>query len=166
MKNNNVFITNNFEETQKLGEDFIKSVKRLNLNQALVVALHGELGGGKTTFVQGAAKGLGIKRRIISPTFVIVRSYELQNQKSPFRSAMQNYAGQAKIFYHIDLYRVNSKKEIQELGMEEIINNKNNIVIIEWAERMEGLLPKNRIDIKFEYLGENKRRITISNFKF
>ena len=52
MKNNNVFITNNFEETQKLGEDFIKSVKRLNLNQALVVALHGELGGGKTTFVQ------------------------------------------------------------------------------------------------------------------
>lgn len=140
-----IFITESFEETQKAGEEF---AKRLYLEGVNLIALYGDLGSGKTTFVQGLAKGLGIKKRIISPTFIIIRKYELG----------------IRDFYHIDLYRVQSGDDIKGLGIEEIINNRQNIVAIEWAERMERLLPKKRIDIYFEYLDENKRKITIKNY--
>lgn len=135
------FVTNNFERTQKLGKDFAKFLKRGD-----VVALYGDLGSGKTTFVQGLAKGLGIKQGIISPTFIIVRSYRLG----------------VGSFYHIDLYRTESEKDIEGLGIEEIINNKNNIVVVEWAEKLKKYLPKKRIDVNFFYENENKRRINFS----
>src|SRR3989344_3335881 len=107
-----VFITKNFKETQKLGCDFAKVLKKED-----IVCLYGDLGSGKTTFVQGLAEGLGIKSRIISPTFIIMRSHELKNG----------------MFYHIDLYRIGSERDLEGLGIEEIINNKSNIVAIEWA---------------------------------
>ena len=113
-----VFIIDSYQKTQSLGEKIAKK-----LTGGEVLALHGNLGGGKTTFVQGLAKGLGIKRRIISPTFVIVRTYNLK---------LQN----AKRFYHIDLFRVESQKDIKMLGVEEIINDPKNIIVIEWAERL------------------------------
>lgn len=145
MKKNNfvgkVFITNNFEETRKLGNDFAKILEAGN-----IVCLYGDLGSGKTTFVQGLAAGLGIKNRIISPTFVIVRTYDLGD----------------KNFYHIDLYRTESEKDIEGLGIEEIINNKNNIVVIEWAEKLKSYLPKKRIGVHFFYENENKRKINFS----
>ncbi|QQG41007.1 MAG: tRNA (adenosine(37)-N6)-threonylcarbamoyltransferase complex ATPase subunit type 1 TsaE [Candidatus Levyibacteriota bacterium] len=144
-------ITGSYKKTQSLGEEF---VKRSHLVQgatltAKVVALHGDLGGGKTTFTQGIAKGLGIKRRIISPTFVVVRTYKIKFKK----------------FYHIDLYRIQSLKDIEGLGIEEILENPENIVVIEWAERLGDLLPKKRTDVYFEYLDKNKRRITY-DFKY
>lgn len=139
------FITDSFEKTRLLGETFAQQVK-----DGGIIALYGELGGGKTTFVQGLAKGLGIERRIISPTFVIVRTYKLK---------LQN----AKAFYHIDLYRTESKNDIDGLGIGEIMNDPKNIVAIEWAEKMKSLLPERRIDIHFDYTDENKRKITIKN---
>lgn len=140
--NKSVFITKSSRETQRLAEDFS--------THARVLALYGELGSGKTTFVQGLAKGLGVKQRIISPTFVIVRNYEL---------GIMNYG--MRSFYHVDLYRIESPKHLAGLGLEDIINDRQNVVIIEWAERMGDLLPKNRVDIRFEYINEGKRRITI-----
>ena len=65
-------------------------------------------------------------------------------------------------FYHIDLYRTESKKDIEGLGIEEIINNKNNIVVIEWAQNLGKYLPEKRIDIKFAHEGENKRKISFA----
>lgn len=130
-----VVITNSFEETQKLGEEFAK-----NLEDKRIVTLYGQLGSGKTTFVQGIAKGLGIKNRIISPTFIIIRSY--------------------KNFYHVDLYR--TEGNLEELGLEEIINDPKNVVVIEWAEKLNNL-PKDRRDIYFEYLENDKRKITFKN---
>ena len=130
-------ITDNYKKTQSLGEQFAKK-----LIGGEVVALYGDLGGGKTTFTQGIAKGLGIKQRIISPTFVIVRSYKIKN------------------FYHIDLYRIENKRDIEGLGIEDILKNPENIVVVEWAERLGDLLPKKRIDVSFEYLDEEKRKIT------
>src|SRR3990167_2465256 len=128
MKKNNfagkVFVTNSFRETQELGKDFARF-----LAGGDIVCLHGDLGSGKTTFVQGLAKGLGIKQRIISPTFIIIRNYKIRiNDKGfpPLGTGMINN------FYHIDLYRINSDKDIEGLGIEEIINDKNNIVVIEW----------------------------------
>ncbi len=131
-------ISNSFEETQKIGEDFGKS-----LSKGSIVCLYGNLGAGKTTFVQGIAAGLGIKRRIISPTFIIVRKYEIENGN----------------FYHIDLYRVENEKDIQGLGLEEILNDKNSIVAIEWAEKLGDKIPKQRTDIYFENIDDDERQI-------
>lgn len=142
-----VIITNSYEETQKLGEEFAKK-----LQGGDIVALYGELGSGKTTFVQGLAKGLGIKRRIISPTFIIVRTYKI---------SIKYKVSSIKYFYHIDLYRINSDQKIEGLGIKELINGRNSIVAIEWAEKIKNLLPKKRWNIHFEYLSDNKRRIKI-----
>ncbi|MDP2649776.1 MAG: tRNA (adenosine(37)-N6)-threonylcarbamoyltransferase complex ATPase subunit type 1 TsaE [bacterium] len=144
---NQTLITSSVEETKKLGKELIQ--KLLN-NQSNVIALYGDLGSGKTTFIQGLAGGLGITKRILSPTFIIVRTYDIPKSSS--------------IFYHIDLYRTNNTLDLKGLGLNEMFNNPNNVVAIEWAEKMGNLLPKDRIDIKFEYVEENKRKIIIENF--
>lgn len=118
-----------------------------------MIALYGELGSGKTTFVQGLAKGLGVKQRIISPTFIIIRTYKLKSQNSNRKTTTQN----SKLFYHIDLYRI--VNDIKGLGLEEILENPQNVVAIEWAERLGDLLPKERWDLYFKYLDEEKRKI-------
>src|SRR3989344_4758806 len=127
--NKTVFITNSSEETQRLGKEFARShLARLqgetltDLSRSALIALYGDLGSGKTTFVQGLAKGLGIKRRIISPTFIIVRSYRVRGKGEGIR---------VKYFYHIDLYRIDDKVSIKNLGIEEIFKNPENIVVIE-----------------------------------
>jgi len=122
-------------------------------DQPLVIALTGELGSGKTTFVQGLAKGLGIKARIISPTFMLIRKYEIRYTRYERRIAddVLRFAS----FYHIDLYRLeeNVESEVRNLGVEEIWNNPENIVAIEWAEKIEKMIPKSAKWIKFEFSG-------------
>lgn len=135
------FITRSDAETKQRGELLAKT-----LHGGAIVALYGELGAGKTTFVQGLANGLGIKKRIISPTFIIVRTYKM---------GIRN-------FYHIDLYRVETQQGVEGLGLDEILSDKDSIVAIEWAEKLGSLLPKKRIDINFEYLSDDKRRITFN----
>jgi len=108
-------------------------------------SLYGDLGRGKTTFVQGFAKGLGINTRIISPTFIILRSYKLKKNN----------------FFHIDLYKIQDEDEIKGLGIEEFLNNKKDIIAIEWAEKLGKFLPKKRIDVFFEDKGGDKRKISI-----
>jgi len=164
MKKNNfigkVFITKTFEETQKLGRDFAKTLKNGD-----VVCLYGDLGSGKTTFVQGLAQGLGIDNRIISPTFVIVRSYELQSPafvKTSARkqnSKLKTTSVKLKSFYHIDLYRMGGEEDIKSLGLDEIINNKNNISAIEWAEKLGEYCPQKAVNIEFIYEKNDTRRI-------
>ena len=148
MDKTEVYITKSSEETKKLGK---KIVEKLNGRNFL--AFYGNLGSGKTTFIQGLSEGLGIKRRIISPTFIIVRHYDLAGEKYGFG-----------YFYHIDLYRTATRNDLLTIGLDEIINDKNNLIALEWAEKMEGLLPKQRIELRFEYLGQEKRKITVSYF--
>jgi tRNA threonylcarbamoyladenosine biosynthesis protein TsaE len=147
MNEDKIFVTNNFTETQSLGEKFAKTLKGGKL-----IALYGNLGGGKTTFVQGMALGLGIKNRVISPTFIIIRSYKIKRKT-------QN----AGLFYHVDLYRTETVDDIKGLGIDEFMLKSNNIVVIEWAEKMKDFLPKQRIDVYFTYLEENKREIKFIN---
>lgn len=149
---NKIVITNNFKETQELGHDFAKV-----LDKGDIVCLYGDLGSGKTTFVQGLAEGLGIKQRIISPTFIIIRQYDLKS--SAFAKASVGKQN-SKFFYHVDLYRVGSERDLEGLGIGEIINNKNNIVVIEWAEKLKSFLSAKRIDIEFFYKKNNTRKIT------
>lgn len=160
-----VYLTNSFEETQKLGEELAKT-----LRGGEILALHGDLGSGKTTFVQGIAKGLGIVRRIISPTFIIMRHYKtrLPVYSSSERSESRSYkkdgsSRQARTinFYHIDLYRIETRDDIKGLGIEEILKDPESIVAIEWPEKMGEMLPENHIDIYFEYLENDKRKILI-----
>lgn len=115
---------------------------------ALVLALYGELGSGKTTFVQGLAKGIGIPHRLVSPTFIIIREYPLN---------LKNF----RRFYHIDLYRIEPEMETLNLGFGEIFSNRFNVVTIEWAERLGALLPWNRLDIMFTVKSDSERYINV-----
>lgn len=134
-------VSSSEEETKKIATKLAKQVSHG------VIALTGELGAGKTVFVQGFAKGLGIKEKIISPTFVLIRQHQIPKLN--------------KTLFHIDLCRLENLKDLKQLGLEEILFNPNNIVLIEWAEKLEKLLPKNATKINIERLKENKRLITI-----
>lgn len=133
-------ITNSEEETRKFAQSFAQSIK------SNIYALSGNLGAGKTTFVQGFAKGLGIKDKIISPTFVLIRQHQIPNTK--------------KVLYHIDLYRLENLGTYNELGLKEIFSDPNAIVVIEWAEKLT-TLPNGTIKISIEKVGEQKRVFTV-----
>ncbi|MFH1938446.1 MAG: tRNA (adenosine(37)-N6)-threonylcarbamoyltransferase complex ATPase subunit type 1 TsaE [Patescibacteria group bacterium] len=135
-------IINNTQEMQKIGKDLAKKIIRKGNKKALIVGLEGELGSGKTTFIQGLAKGLGIEELITSPTFVIMKRYNFPKGE----------------LYHIDCYRIDLK-DLIELDFKEIINNPKNIVVIEWAEKIKDILPNNVIWMKFEYLDKNMRKV-------
>ena len=145
------FITKSASETQKFGQEIAADLMANGQwSMAKIIALTGNLGSGKTTFVQGFAKGLGIKQRIISPTFILMRKY-------------------GENFYHIDLYRLEEhvEEEVRNLGVEDIWKDPKNIVIIEWAEKIKDVIPKEAKWIKFSNFGKDKRRITVQdNFKF
>lgn len=141
-----IFLTKNAEQTQSFAENFAKK-----LHGGDVVLLYGNLGAGKTTFVQGLAKGLGMTHRIISPTFIIVRTYEVE---------AKNKKTNIKKFYHVDLYRLGSEKEIEDIGLVELMQNRENVVVIEWPERLGSLLPKHAWQLYFKTKGENEREIT------
>ena len=138
--------THSPQETQELGQKIANSLK------SNLTCLYGELGSGKTTFVQGFAKGLGIKDRILSPTFIMVREYKIP-QTSNLRLQTN--------FYHVDLYRAKNEKDAKTIGLSELWQDPKNLVIIEWADRIKKILPKNRTDIYFKYIGKTKRKIKI-----
>jgi tRNA threonylcarbamoyladenosine biosynthesis protein TsaE len=142
-----ILSTNGFKQTQKIGFDFAKTLKG-----GEVLALYGDLGSGKTTFVQGLAKGLGIDRPIISPTFIIMRTYQVR---------ISNQESRIKELYHLDLYRIESEKDVQSLGLLELSGQRENVVAIEWPDKIENLLPEKRINMYFKYLGDDTREIRI-----
>ena len=136
------YISHSENETKKIAESFAKKTK------GNIFALSGELGAGKTIFVQGFAKGLRIKEKIISPTFVLIRQHPIPTT--------------TKILYHIDLYRLEDVSDLKNIGLEEILSDPNNIVLIEWAEKIESMLLKNTIKINITKEGSYSRLISIS----
>jgi tRNA threonylcarbamoyladenosine biosynthesis protein TsaE len=150
-----VYFTTHANQTKKLGKIVAKKVLKIKRKKkAQVLGLEGDLGGGKTTFLKGFAKGLGIKQKILSPTFVIMRKFKIRVD-SCSNSCRFVY------FYHIDCYRIKNPKEILNLGFKEIISNPKNIVAVEWADRISKIMPKNTIWIIFEFAYKNKRKIKI-----
>lgn len=136
-------ITKSSKETQELGGKLAQKYQ-----DGGILALFGDLGAGKTTFTQGFAEGLGIKGRVISPTFIVMRQYPLPKNQAHF--------------YHIDLYRLDQINQLEEIGLSEIFANPQNVVLIEWAEKLGSLLPKNATKIKFRQTAENVRELEIS----
>jgi tRNA threonylcarbamoyladenosine biosynthesis protein TsaE len=111
-----------------------------------VVALHGELGAGKTVFTKGVARGIGIDKPeyVNSPTFTFVKEYR---------------GGRASLF-HIDLYRIEDPSELEGLGCRDVLS-KSGVVVIEWAERMKNELPDERMEVYIETLSEGQRHLRI-----
>lgn len=142
-----VIITSSEKETKKLAAKLAKQYF-----EGGIFALSGPLGSGKTTFVQGFAQSLGITEKIISPTFILMRFYNIPNKK------------EGKL-YHLDLYRLNRSENIKELGLEEIFANNKNIILIEWAEKLDSLLPKKITQIILQILPKNQRKIFIKEKK-
>lgn len=144
-------ISKNSFETGKIGQDLAKKILILpSQKKAFIIGLTGELGAGKTCFLQGFALELGIKEKILSPTFIIFRRFAVENAKF-------------KNFYHFDCYRIKNEKEMSLLGFEKIISDANNIVALEWPGRIKKLLPKNFLDIKFDFVDKDKRSIHITH---
>ncbi|MBI4037262.1 tRNA (adenosine(37)-N6)-threonylcarbamoyltransferase complex ATPase subunit type 1 TsaE [Candidatus Daviesbacteria bacterium] len=115
-----------------------------------ILALSGPLGAGKTTFIQGFAQGLGLKQHLISPTFIIARQYPLPHQ-------------QQGMLFHLDLYRLENVHQMEELGLSEIFANPKNIILIEWAEKLGSLLPKNATLVNFKILSPDQREIEVKD---
>lgn len=115
--------------------------------RATVLALYGDLGSGKTTFVQELGKLLGIAQTIQSPTFVIMRRYAIHDPRF-------------KNLVHVDAYRLESPDELSKLGWNELLANPESLIAIEWAERVEPLLPEGTRRIRFTFVDEATRVIT------
>jgi len=142
-------ITKSAKETKKVAANLTKALKNKPiLKHAFIIALEGNLGSGKTTFIQGLAKGLKIKENVLSPTFLILKQFPV---------SFKRY----KNFYHIDAYRLKNPEELLELGFKDLLSNPDNIIVIEWVDKVKKILPKNALMIKFENLGKNKRKIEI-----
>lgn len=137
-------ITKSVLETRAIARKFGQLIRGWQSNNSIVLALIGNLGTGKTTFIQGLAKGLGVKDKILSPTFVLARNYNLKN------------GGR---FYHFDSYRLKNEKDLAKLGFKNILKEKNNIIAIEWADKVKRILPKKHFILKFKHLDKNRREI-------
>ncbi len=142
MRKQNI-ISKSVAETQRFAGLLAKSLAPREKG-AVVIGLEGDLGSGKTTFAQGFAKGLGVKEKILSPTFLIYRVYGFSRS----------------YFFHVDCYRLKGPKELLALSWKEIIANPKNVVIVEWAERVKKILPKNTLWVSLEHAGQKQRKIT------
>ena len=114
--------------------------------KATIFCLYGDLGSGKTTFTKGFVSAFGVKQNVTSPTFVIEKIYKLPK-----------LLGKFKHIIHIDAYRLSGGEEMIELGWKEIIENPENIILVEWPEKIADILPKNIKKIEFTFVDENQR---------
>ena len=138
-------------QTQKLAAKIAKEILKSRHHQkhARVVALVGDLGAGKTTFTQGFASALGLKRRMVSPPFVVFRRYAIAS------GARQSY----KNFYHVDAYRIDSLKELPPLGFKSLLLSTDSILLIEWADKIKKILPKDTIWVELSHGRKATERI-------
>ena len=145
-------VTSSVEETQAIGEQVGRA-----LRPGDVVALHGELGSGKTTLIQGIARGLGRDPETIkSPTFVLMREYP------PGPPAATAGAGGEVPVVHIDGYRLEGPPAVSWLDVD-LMFSPHKITLIEWAERFAGLLPDDILTVRLAHVSTNRRRLTLQS---
>jgi len=133
-----IVYTKNESETEKAGADFARE-----LPPGSVVAFFGDLGAGKTAFVRGMARGMGIEARVNSPTFTIVNEY----------------IGERELF-HFDMYRLGSADELFEIGWEEYLS-RGGVCAVEWSENVSEAFEGDEIVVKIEKLSDTERKISI-----
>jgi len=167
-------ISKNIKETDKIAQNFLKCLLIKKNKNACVVGLSGDLGAGKTAFTQAVAKNLGIKKRVNSPTFVIMKRYELSKKKSyknfladktkpvPAGENFYNFSFFEQ-FYHLDAYRLKNEKELIHLGWKDIISNPENLVFVEWPENIIKSMPKKHHKVSIFHIKEGHRSFKIKN---
>jgi len=136
------FTTNSADETVELGRRLASDLRPPKL-----VLLRGDLGAGKTTMVKGIAEAFHAAAQddVTSPTFTLIHEY-----RAPEMSV-----------YHIDLYRIDTPRELETLGLDELINDERNLVLIEWGEKFPKLLKERDVEIAIDRLGPEQRKITV-----
>jgi len=142
-----IFITKNPRQTKKIALKLAKYLKPGD-----ILALIGDLGGGKTTFLQGLGRGLRIRQKILSPSFLQLKIYPTGNKK-------------IKYLNHFDFYRLTNFSPLENKGLAEYLKTKNSLVVIEWANRIKKFLPEKTKYIYFTFIDENKRRLVFKHFK-
>ncbi|MFH1979359.1 MAG: tRNA (adenosine(37)-N6)-threonylcarbamoyltransferase complex ATPase subunit type 1 TsaE [Patescibacteria group bacterium] len=136
------------EQTDKIAGDLARKILLDNNEGAFVVALEGDLGAGKTTFAQGFARALGIKEKITSPTFVLLKKYKINSDR---------YGS----LIHIDAYRLEDPQDLIELGWDKLVLDPKNIILVEWADKIKKILPKKHILIKLMHSSNQTRQIGV-----
>lgn len=136
-------------DLEDLSKGFLQNLEGLaNVNEATVVTLTGDLGAGKTTFVQMLARNLGVKEVVQSPTFTIFKIYETENDFF-------------KTLVHMDAYRIDDVSELRPLNFFEILKSPNTLFCIEWAERIKEAIPAEAVSLTFEYQSGEERLVSI-----
>jgi tRNA threonylcarbamoyladenosine biosynthesis protein TsaE len=136
------------KDTAKIAKDFLEKLK-VNKKGATVVGLYGDLGTGKTAFTKNVGKYLGVKAKINSPTFIIMKKYPIKK-------------GLHKNLVHLDVYRLKNEKELEILGWQKVIADKDNLVFIEWPEIVKKVMPKHS-KIKISHYQNDQRKFTIQH---
>ena len=136
------YITHSADETIGLGRELASTLKDLRM-----VILRGDLGIGKTTLVKGIAEGLNAATRddVTSPTFTLIHEYR----------------GPDVTLYHVDLYRIETERELETLGLDELFADDGNLVLIEWGEKLPRFVAECDAEIRIERMGESERRISV-----
>lgn len=155
-----IYYSHSKKDTQKVASGLAAKIK----NGA--IALEGELGAGKTTFVQAFAKALGVKTKVKSPTFNIMKKYSISSNGYSSRSQDRGSATTSglmasRYLYHIDCYRLKDHNEAIPLGIKNIFEEPNCFVLIEWPERISKILPKKLVRVHIDHIDKNKRKISI-----
>lgn len=133
-----IFSSKSTAETESIGE------KAANyLTPGMVIAMRGDLGAGKTAFVRGLARGMGLRARVTSPTFAIVNEY----------------LGEIPL-YHFDMYRLTSSEDLFDIGWEDYIRS-GGVCVVEWSEIVEDAIPEDAVSVIIRHMGETEREITI-----
>jgi len=136
------FETHSAEETTQLGRELARE-----LTLGTIVLLRGDLGAGKTTLVKGIAEGFQSAKAddVTSPTFTLIHEYR----------------GPEVVLFHIDLYRIDTQRELDTLAIDDLMDP-DSILLIEWGEKFERLIEEKTAEITIEHLGENRRRVTFA----
>ena len=143
-------------EMQDFARDFVQTLSPQETG-ATVLGLYGDLGAGKTSFTQGLAQALGVSDTVVSPTFVIMKKYELNPDHFKFEILNLKFTH----LIHIDAYRIEKPEEMIRLGWNDIISNKENLVVVEWPERVGANMPEH-IKINFNHISENEREVEVT----
>ena len=143
------YTSHNPTETNALARDVAGQVmaKMPDVNHAMVVALIGDLGAGKTTFAQGFARALGVREQLKSPTFTLMHRYAVPASEHTL--------------WHLDCYRLDDEKDLVNLDLASVFADPRNIVLIEWPEKALSIFPKEHVELRFTHEGEDTRGITL-----
>lgn len=139
----------NKTEIPEISKKLLDKILKMNNKKARVVALSGELGAGKTTLTQEFGRQLGIKDNIISPTFVIMKIYKINKDSI--------YCSHFKKLIHIDAYRLEKPAELLKIGWQELQDNSDNLIVIEWPENVKEHLSDDAYWVKLEHIDDQTR---------